>query len=216
MALSRLAREFAAEINYHDWSDAPYRLDRAGHRREDDGHRATAQQLAPAETDNVRTNVMWVAAQVLAHADPNFDVFEFAEWCGVDTRTRTGRPRSGGIPAGLRRDPETGAFDRPGGAAAWDEDPEDVPDPQEGPIDRRPDQVGIPEQRARRWPDDPDTRGFVTARSRNVHRTTECVKYAHTVNIARQLGRTVHAPVWTTTGAARANGKGICSHCWAV
>jgi hypothetical protein len=36
---------------------------------------------------------MWVAAQVFAHADPSFDVFEFAEWCGIDTRTRSGRPR---------------------------------------------------------------------------------------------------------------------------
>jgi hypothetical protein len=26
---------------------------------------------------------MWVAAQVFAHADPSFDVFEFAEWCEV-------------------------------------------------------------------------------------------------------------------------------------
>lgn len=41
MALSRLAREFAAEINYHDWSDAPFRLDRAGHQRDHDGNRAT-------------------------------------------------------------------------------------------------------------------------------------------------------------------------------
>lgn len=57
-------------------------------------------------------------------------------------------------------------------------------------------------------------RGFVTARSRNVHRTTECVKYQHSVNVARQRGRTVHPPLWTTTGAARVNEKGICSHCW--
>ena len=28
--LSRLAQEFADEIANHDWSDAPYRLDRAG------------------------------------------------------------------------------------------------------------------------------------------------------------------------------------------
>jgi hypothetical protein len=26
----------------------------------------------------------------------------------------------------------------------------------------------------------------------------------------------VHTPVWTTTGTAQANGKGICSHCWTV
>lgn len=212
MALNRLAREFAAEINYHDWSDAPFRLDRAGHQRDHDGHRASPQQLTGSETDNVRTNVMWVAAQVLGHLDPNFDVFEFAEWCGVDTRTSAGRPRSGHIPAGLRMNPETGAVDRPGDPQVWDEEPATTVEP--AAADRRPDQVGTPEQRARQWPADPKTRGFVTARSRNVHRTTECVKYAHTVNVARQRGRTVHPPVWTTTGAARANDKGICSHCW--
>jgi hypothetical protein len=209
MALSRLAREFAAEISYHDWSDAPYRLDRAGHQRDHDRHNATPQQLTPAETDCVRTNVMWVAAQVLGHADPNFDVYEFADWCGVDTRTPSGRSRSGHIAAGLRYD-NTGAINRPGDPEDWDEDPE----PAATPVDRRPDQVGTPEQRARQWPTDSRTPGFVTARSRNVHRTTDCAKYVHTVSVARQLGRTVHPPVWTTTGAARANRKGICSHCW--
>lgn len=74
--------------------------------------------------------------------------------------------------------------------------------------------AGTDEQRARQWPANPNTRGFVTPRSRNVHRTTECVKYAHTVSIARKFGRRVHEPVWTSTGIARANGKGICSHCW--
>lgn len=211
MALSRLAREFAAEINYHDWSDAPFRLDRAGHQRDHDGHRVTAKQLSPEETDCVRTNVMWVAAQVLGHADPNFDVFEFAEWCGVDTRTSSGRPRSGHIPAGLRRDVETGSVDRPGDPETWDEEPGLV---APVPVDSRPDQVGTPTQRARQWPTDPNTPGFVTARSRNIHRTTDCVKYQHTVNVARQRGRKVHPPVWTTTGMARANEKGICSHCW--
>jgi hypothetical protein len=38
-----------------------------------------------------------------------------------------------------------------------------VPNPEEGPIDRRPDQVGTPEHRARQWPDNPNIRGFVTA-----------------------------------------------------
>jgi hypothetical protein len=33
MALSRLAEAFAAEICNHDWSDAPWRADRAGHDR---------------------------------------------------------------------------------------------------------------------------------------------------------------------------------------
>lgn len=215
MALSRHAREFAAEINYHEWSDAPYRLDRAGHRRDDDGQRATPEQLGESETDNVRTNVMWVAAQVLAHEDPNFDVFEFAEWCGVDTRTSSGRARSGHISAGLRRNETGDGYDRPGGPLAWDEEPEADPGPEAGPVDRRPDQVGTDEQRTRDlWPANPNTRGFVTARSRNVHRTTECMKYVHTVNIARKLHRKVHDPVWTNTGIARANGKGICSHCW--
>lgn len=215
MTLSRLAREFAAEISYHDWSDAPFRLDRAGHKREDDGVNASLQQLNPVETENVRTNVMWVVAQVLAHADPGLDLFEFAEWCNVKTRTSAGRPRSGHITAGLRRN-EDGDYDRPGGSVAWDEDEQDAPAPEDGPIDRRPDQVGTPEQRARQWPADPNTRGFVTARSRNIHSTTDCIKYVHTVRVARQRGRKVHEPVWTTTGEARANDKGICSHCWAT
>lgn len=213
MALSRPAREIAAEIRYHDWSDAPYRLDRAGHQREDDRNSVGVPQLTEAETANVRTNVMWVAAQVLAHADPNFDVYEFAEWCGVDTHTPTGRPRSGVIAAGLRKD-ESGGYDRPGGPAAWDDEPEVDPGAEVGPVDRRPDQQGTDEQRGREWPANPNTRGFVTPRSRNVHRTTECKKYVHTVNIARKFGRRVHDPVWTSTGIARSNGKGICSHCW--
>lgn len=108
MALSRLAREFAAEINNHDWSDAPWRRDRAGHRREHDGRRATSRQLDRDETESVRTNVMWVVAQVLLNADPNLDPYEFAEACGVNTRTRSGRPRSGHITAGLRIHCQTG------------------------------------------------------------------------------------------------------------
>ncbi|WP_141566252.1 hypothetical protein [Pseudonocardia sp. N23] len=208
--MSRLARDFAAEINYHDWSDAPYRLDRAGHQRDHDRHNATPDVLNQAETDNVRTNVMWVVAQVLGHADPNFDVFEFAEWCGVDTRTSAGRARSGHIPAGLRHDLETGALARPGDPEVWDEDAPAAP----SPVDTRPDQVGTAAQRARTWPADPNTPGFVTARSRNIHRSLDCVKYTHSVHVARTRGRTVHPPVWTTTGAARGNQKGICSHCW--
>lgn len=94
MALSRLAAEFAAEIKQHDWSDAPWRIDRAGHQREHDSN-AGHQVLSPEETDNIRTNVMWVAAQVLAHADPNFDPQEFAAACGVSLP-------AGYIAAGLR------------------------------------------------------------------------------------------------------------------
>lgn len=95
MALSRLAREFAAEIANHDWADAPYRADRAGHRRDRDTH-APMQVLTDRETDTVRLNVMWVAAQVLGHTDPNFSPTEFAAACGV-----YGVP-DGWIYAGLR------------------------------------------------------------------------------------------------------------------
>jgi hypothetical protein len=110
--LSRLAREFAAEIHDHDWSDAPYRADRAGHRREFDAKSHKCRQLSAEETHCVRMNVMWVVAQVLGHADPNFDVYEFAEACGVDTATPSGRPKSGVITAGLRY--EDGRLAQPG------------------------------------------------------------------------------------------------------
>jgi hypothetical protein len=102
MTLSRIAQEFAAEIRQHDWSDAPWRLDRAGHDRSTDTNRGD-KTLSDEETAAVRTNAMWVVAQVLGHADPNFDVYEFAEACGVNTLTRSGR-RNGFIEAGLRRD----------------------------------------------------------------------------------------------------------------
>ncbi|WP_035771187.1 hypothetical protein, partial [Arthrobacter sp. Br18] len=69
--LNRLATEFAAEIANHDWSDAPYRLDRAGHHRDQDSNRGK-EVLTDVEADCIRTNVMWVTAQVLKHADPNF------------------------------------------------------------------------------------------------------------------------------------------------
>jgi hypothetical protein len=119
MALSRVARGFAAEINHHDWSDAPWREDRAGHDRATDSKRSE-RILSVEETDRVRTNVMWVVGQVLAYEDPNFDVYEFAEACGVDTRTQTGR-RNGGIIAGLRVAGE-GRYHRPG---TWQADPDD-------------------------------------------------------------------------------------------
>lgn len=112
MALHRLAREFAAEIAQHDWSDAPSRTDRAGHRRNDDRPDRQAAQLSDEETDRVRMNVMWVTAQVLAHSDPNFDVYEFAEACGVTTRNRRGE-KNRGIEYGLRRNPD-GRYHRPG------------------------------------------------------------------------------------------------------
>jgi hypothetical protein len=115
MALSRLAQEFAAEISNHDWSDAPYRFDRAGHDRTVDGNRGD--QLKPHEANAVRMNVMAVTAQVLGYQDPNFDEYEFAEACGVDTRTASGRPKSGTIRAGLRI--LNGRYCRPG---TWDID----------------------------------------------------------------------------------------------
>jgi len=83
MALSRTAREFAAEIKLMDWSDAPYRLDRAGHRRDDDTRRSKL-QLAKAETDRLASNVVLVVAQVLSYGDPNLDLDEFAAACGVE------------------------------------------------------------------------------------------------------------------------------------
>jgi hypothetical protein len=49
MTLSCLAREFATEIANHDWSDAPYRCDRAGHDRTGDSNR-NEYQLSPIQT----------------------------------------------------------------------------------------------------------------------------------------------------------------------
>jgi hypothetical protein len=113
MALSRLAREFAAEIAHHDWSDAPWRTDRAGHRRSDDGpQRQTTQTLSDEESGRVRMNAMWVTAQVLIHADPNLDIYEFAEACGVPVRNSRGQVNRG-IEYGLRRDPD-GRYHQPG------------------------------------------------------------------------------------------------------
>src|SRR6478752_6232633 len=102
--LSRLAQEFAAEIANHDWSDAPYRLDRAGHHREDDTNRVS-KVLDTDEANHIRTNVMWVTAQVLLHSDPNLDILEYAEACGIPrriTHNRDGRP-SGVLDAGIRK-----------------------------------------------------------------------------------------------------------------
>jgi hypothetical protein len=102
MALSRLAQEMAAEIRQHDWSDAPWRADRAGHNYDTDSNRGQ-HRFGPGETSTIRLNVMWVTAQVLGHADPNFNVFEYAEACGVNTLTQYGR-KNGGITSGLRID----------------------------------------------------------------------------------------------------------------
>ncbi|MEU4170790.1 hypothetical protein AB0F46_28415 [Streptomyces sp. NPDC026665] len=93
MALSRQALEFAAEIFNHDWSDAPYRADQAGHRRATD---RAGEVLTREETNRVRANVMLVVAQVLGYQDPNFDPYEFAETCGVEEFSATE------VQAGLR------------------------------------------------------------------------------------------------------------------
>lgn len=104
MALSRIAQMHADEIRNHDWSDAHARIDRAGHRRSDD--RSQHPQLTAAETARIRTNVMWVTAQVLAYLDPNFDVVEFARECGITDLTPAA------LNAGLRG--SRGMFQRPG------------------------------------------------------------------------------------------------------
>lgn len=111
MALSRLAREFAAEINNHDWSDAPFRADRAGHKREDDRPERRYEPLTEKQTEIVRMNVMWVVGQVLLHADSNIDPHEFAAACGVNPFTSHGA-KSGAITAGFRS--IDGRYCRPG------------------------------------------------------------------------------------------------------
>lgn len=116
--LSRTAAEFAAEIRNHDWSDAPYRADRAGHKHGvDTPSKISDRVLSPDEDDRVRMNVMWVVGQVLGYQDPNFDEYEFAEACGVSTVTSSGR-RDRGIAAGFRRLGDQ--FCRPG---TWETDP---------------------------------------------------------------------------------------------
>ena len=111
--LSRIAQEFAAEIHNHDWSDAHVRLDRAGHRQKNDPRSANLEPLTPEETDRVRANVTLVTAQVLKHADPQLDLYEYAAACGVPrriTHNSDGRP-NGALEHGLR-------FDE-GGRAVW-------------------------------------------------------------------------------------------------
>ena len=102
MALSRFASQFAAEIKNHDWSDSPWRLDRAGHDRNMD--RAKSRTLEPDEAENVKVNAMWVTAQVLAYSDPNFSVEEFAVACGLSRRIthRSDGKFSKGLVNGLR------------------------------------------------------------------------------------------------------------------
>lgn len=100
--LSRLAAEFAAEIQKHDWSDAPYVTDRAGHRRSAEA----GPVLSDEEAGRVKTNVAWVVGQVLLHADPNFDLREFAHACDLPRSLRygaSGQP-SDAVLDGIRRD----------------------------------------------------------------------------------------------------------------
>ncbi|MGW7196633.1 hypothetical protein [Streptomyces chryseus] len=102
MALSQEASDYAAEIRLHDWSDAPYRTNRAGHDRTTD-YKATKEHLNDLETARVRWNVMITAAQFFQYRDPNFNLPEFAEACGVDMNAPTGR-WLGNLEAGLRHD----------------------------------------------------------------------------------------------------------------
>ncbi|MFE7951569.1 hypothetical protein [Streptomyces sp. NPDC057426] len=112
MALSKVAQQFADEIRLQDWTDAHIRLDRAGHDRKwDTKSHPTDPVLSTEEAHRVKTNVMWVTAQVLGYNDPNFDVYEFAQACGVNIlNTRGGR--DGSIAAGLRT--SNGRYMRPG------------------------------------------------------------------------------------------------------
>jgi hypothetical protein len=112
MTLSRLAAQFAAEIAGHDWSDAPFRADRAGHRRERDSNAYGSAQLDVVQTECVKVNAMWVTAQVLAFNDPNFDVNEFARACGFGEFSASGNRWGGTFVAGLRR--VSGAWMEPG------------------------------------------------------------------------------------------------------
>lgn len=87
--LSRDAQEWADEIRNHDWSDAPYRTDRAGHQRDHDGRNRTERVLTASETGAVRLNVIFVASQILSFRDPNFDVLEFARAAGDANVTKS-------------------------------------------------------------------------------------------------------------------------------
>lgn len=102
MTLSRLAQEFAAEIKQHDWSDAPYRRDRAGHDRATDT-KAGPTVLDANEIDRLRWNVVLVTAQVLKYSDPNLNLAEFAIACGLPpSMTGTIERPDGGLKAGIR------------------------------------------------------------------------------------------------------------------
>ncbi|MCK8431851.1 hypothetical protein G3I77_02080 [Streptomyces sp. D2-8] len=112
MALSKLAQQFADEISLQDWSDAHIRIDRAGHDRKTDTKSSPNDPILNAdEVRRVKINVMWVTAQVLGYNDPNFDVYEFAEACGINTQNSRGG-RDGTYRAGLRS--MDGLYQQPG------------------------------------------------------------------------------------------------------
>ena len=118
--LSVMASQLADEVRNHDWSDAPYRFDRAGHQRDfDSPGKRSAQVLDERETTILVANVAAVLAQVLRHNDPNLPLQEFFEACGVShrlTRTSSGR-ESGALKAALRwTEPDVPA--KPGGYEA--------------------------------------------------------------------------------------------------
>lgn len=114
MALSRIAREMAAEIAAHDWSDSPYRVDKAGHRREDDtGPKRSRNVLEEDQEMRVRANVCFVTAQVLGHAGlitPG-DLAEYAAECGLNVRINRVRAVPGWLHFGIRWTGENGAAD---------------------------------------------------------------------------------------------------------
>lgn len=113
MALSRLAQEFADEIKQHDWSDAPYRRDRAGHDRVSDTH-STSSVLTENGPNIVLWNVVVVTAQVLMYSDPNLDLVEFAIACGLPSgMTGTSEKPDGFLKEGIRRN-TSGQVTRPG------------------------------------------------------------------------------------------------------
>lgn len=108
MALSRVAQEFADEIRSHDWQDAPYRLDRAGHRRTSDSRADNSELLTENETRTLVGNVVFVVGQVLKHQDPNLDLEEFATACGA------GWMSAGVLEHGIRFDHDSGHALAPG------------------------------------------------------------------------------------------------------
>ncbi|MEH1017192.1 hypothetical protein V6U90_29370 [Micromonospora sp. CPCC 206060] len=74
--------------------DGRVRWGGSGRREHDSIRGGLIKPLSEVESNCVRKNAVWVVAQVLGYNDPNLDVYEFAEACGVDTRTPSGRPRS--------------------------------------------------------------------------------------------------------------------------